>query len=96
MVTVVERKEIKLEEGIPHMNARTKDLPLPSPQATMRRPSGDHWRSSTRPERTRNSFLRARSPCLPQIRTVPETSAEATHSPLGENRATVTWYACSP
>lgn len=45
-----------------HTNARTKDLPLPSPETTMRRPSGDQRRSSTRPERGRNSALSARSP----------------------------------
>ncbi|BAS70172.1 Os01g0125850 [Oryza sativa Japonica Group] len=45
-----------------HLKARTKDFPLPSPDTTMRRPSGDQRRSSTRPERGRNSALRARSP----------------------------------
>lgn len=71
------------------MKARTKDFPLPSPQATIRRPSGDHCRSSMRPERTLNSFFKTKSFRVPQILTVPEASAEATHSPLGEKRATV-------
>lgn len=79
-----------------HINARTKDFPLPSPQATIRSPSGDHWRSSIRPDRTLNSFFSTNSLWVPQIRTVPETSADAIHSPLGEYRATVAGYACSP
>jgi hypothetical protein len=63
----------------------------------MRCPSCDHCMSSTAADSGRCSTLSTGSQpsvCDAHTRTLPPTSAEATHSPLGWKRATVAWYPC--